>query len=417
VLALVIWLPYIRFESTRGFADIRSQLLVQGIAQAPYSGALCDSTLTLRQWEAASVQTASGSTAPTTVMTKFVIWSGGHLLAAARGLVGNFGGLVPGVNLALLVLTVAGLMIVGLRPGRGRFGARDLAARFLFSASWPTALAIGLLAWALVANEEVLGRVLGPRLRLGGFATTSIRILQGLAAFAGIALLTRRSIARFLEALATRLDPASRAPRVLVVALVVPWIVLLLVVEPGRQDRLLGLWPLQAIVLSFVAVTLSAGFGRAARLTHWLAPLLIAMLMVINPLVVSKVEAWRHDGWSGSDAVEIQIADYLARRLHDEGRTRAVIGYRLFTDEPLIAPWKIANARWKVGEEFDVALEYHRGISNLNRCVEGLSTHDEYRIVEVPPPSTRAGYYFDVPLPGHLRLLDRIGNYDVYQRE
>lgn len=415
-VALVIWFPYLRFESARSFADIRSQLLIQDMIPASYSDALCDSTLTLRRWDGASVQTASSGPGPTTGMTRFAIWSGSRLLAAAHGLAGNFAGLVPGVDLALLGLTVAGLMIAGRGPGRARFGVRDDATGFL-SASWPAALAIGLLAWALIANEEVAGRVLGSRLRLGQFAITSIRLLQALAAFAAIALLARRPIARFLERLAARLDPESCAPRVLVVTLVIPWVVLLLLVEPGREDRLLGLWPLQAIVLSFVALTLSAGFHRAAWYADRLAPSLIAMLILVNPFVVSRVESWRQDGWSGPDTLENQVADYLARQLHAEGRTRAVIGYRLFSDGPPTPPWRAADDRWKIGQEIDVVLEYTRGISNLNQCVEGLSTRDEYRVVEMSPSSADAAYYFDVPLPGHLRFLERIGPYEVYKRE
>jgi hypothetical protein len=70
-----------------------------------------------------------------------------------------------------------------------------------------------------------------------------------------------------------------------------------------------------------------------------------------------------------------------------------------------------------VGTEFDVALEYGHAISNLDQCVEGMSTQDEYRIVEVSPSSPGANYYFEVPLAGRLRLLDRIGPYEVYKRE
>ena len=416
-VALLIWLPYLRFESARGFADIRSQLLVQDLTPAGYSNTRCDSTLTLRRWGGASIQPAADNPGPTTRTTRFVIWSGGRVLAATRGLVGNFEGLIPGARLALLALTIAGLIVLSLHPGRARSDPRDSATRFLYSRPWPTVAAIGLLIWAVVANDEVIDRVLGSRVRLGLFAITSIRILQGLTALGGIALLTRRFIARRLKTLASRLDSASCAPQVLAVALVVPWVVLLLVVEPGREDRLFGLWPLQVIVLAFVAVTLPPISGRTARLTGWLGAPVIAMLILINPFVVSRVEAWHQEGWSGRDAVEVQVADYLARRLQSEGRTQAVIGYRLFDDEPSAPPWRVADVRWKIGEEFDALLKYPRGISNLNRCVEGLSAQDEYRVVEVSPPSAAPAYYFDVPLPGRLRFLDRIGQYEVYERE
>src|SRR4029077_14594679 len=41
-IGLLMWYPYLRFEATRGFADIRSQVLVQSIAPENYADALCD---------------------------------------------------------------------------------------------------------------------------------------------------------------------------------------------------------------------------------------------------------------------------------------------------------------------------------------------------------------------------------------
>lgn len=71
--------------------------------------------------------------------------------------------------------------------------------------------------------------------------------------------------------------------------------------------------------------------------------------------------------------------------------------------------------RWKVGGEVDVILEYRHGITNLDPCVEGVSAQDEYRIVEAYPPAPEASYYFDVPPAGSLRLLNRIGRYEMYE--
>ncbi len=49
---------------------------------------------------------------------------------------------------------------------------------------------------------------------------------------------------------------------VFAVALVVPWLILLAIAEWGRQqDRLVGLWPLQAIVLAFVCCSIWTRLG------------------------------------------------------------------------------------------------------------------------------------------------------------
>jgi hypothetical protein len=192
---------------------------------------------------------------------------------------------------------------------------------------------------------------------------------------------------------------------------------LLSIAEWGREDRFAFLWPLQVVVLAFVCSTVWARSSGARRLARWPVPLFVAAAILINPLLLSQLDAWRDDGWSGPDAVEFQVADYLARLIRAEGKDRAVVGRRLFDEGPPKSPWKPVDTRWRVGEEFDVALEYRDGIANLNTCAEGLSAQDEYRIVEAQPPKPEAPYYFDVPPSGRLRFLDRIGPYELYKTD
>ncbi len=414
-LGLVIWFPYLRFEAPRGFADIRSQVLLQSIAPEHYADALCDSTLTLRRWGGPFTEPAR-MLQPTSRAGRFVVGSGRRVLAITRGLVVNFEGLVPGIELVLLALTVAGLLALSVRQTREPPEERDALARVGAGRPWPIVLAVSLLVGAGLANEVVIGRALGPNMWLPPYAVSTVRTLQAMAALSGIALLMRGSVVRCLKPLAGRSSATPCDPRVLVIALVVPWLVLLSIAEWGRQDRFVGLWPLQVIVLAFAASTVSARWGGAARLARWSGPLLITGAILANPFVVSRVDAWRHDGWSGVDSVEMRVANYLARLLRSEGRDRATIGRRLFVEGPPAPPWKAVDARWRVGGEFDVALEYRYGIFNLNQCGEGLSAQDEYRIVEAYPPAPEAPYYFDVPPAVPLRFLDRIGPYDVYKR-
>jgi hypothetical protein len=47
LVAFIVWWPYLRFESTRGFADIRSQLLLSRIRSTDYKEAWCNPNLSL----------------------------------------------------------------------------------------------------------------------------------------------------------------------------------------------------------------------------------------------------------------------------------------------------------------------------------------------------------------------------------
>jgi len=226
----------------------------QSIAPPNNADASCDSTLTLRRWEGSvdGPPAAARMLQPASRTGRFVMWSGRRVLAIAQGLVVNFEGILPGTSLILLTLTVAGLIALSGRragepPTRG-----DSPAALGTGQSRLNVLALGLLVGAGLANEVVIGRALAPHMWLPSYAMATVRTLQAIAALCGIALLMKSTIARWLRALAAGSSATPCDPQVLVIALVVPWLVLLAVTEWGRQDRLVGLWPLQIIILAFV---------------------------------------------------------------------------------------------------------------------------------------------------------------------
>jgi hypothetical protein len=144
----------------------------------------------------------------------------------------------------------------------------------------------------------------------------------------------------------------------LVIALVVPWLVLLLIAEWGREDRFMFLWPVQVIVLAFVG-TMRARSTDAPRRARWLVPLVIVGGVLANQFLLSQLDAWRDDGWSGSDKVEFQVATYLAKLIRAESKDRAWIGRRLFDEAAspgvLVTPDGTSRRRAR-----------YRSIANLN---------------------------------------------------
>jgi len=228
-------------------------------------------------------------------------------------------------------------------------------------------------------------------------------------------------VAGWLAAVATHVGGQSSAARALAVTLLVVWGIFLLVTEPGREDRFLGVWPVQVILLAFITFacssTLRASNRVAVRVGGWLLASTIGLLVIVNPEVVSRLQAWSGDGWAGDDAVEVRIAEYVSDRVRSGGRSQAAIGYRRFTNGPPVPPWRMTDARWRSEREFDVPLEYAKGIANSDQCAEGLSAADEYRVVELTPPPGSAGYYFDVPSPATFHLVRRIDNFGIYERD
>lgn len=166
------------------------------------------------------------------------------------------------------------------------------------------------------------------------------------------------------------------AQRILALALVVPWMVLLLTTASGRHT--LFLWPLQVAFIAFWATDVLGRPHRSRLLLHATHAGLVC-LAVATPSVFARLADWQTAGWSGRDPDSIRIVDGLAGALGREGRTDAHIGY-IRAGNPIDAAYHAVDARYKAGMEFDYVLEQRSGIRNLDRCPEGVSPADEYRI-------------------------------------
>ena len=211
----------------------------------------------------------------------------------------------------------------------------------------------------------------------------------------------------------------ARRARVFAIALVVPWLLLLVLAERGRADRFVGLWPLQIVALAvFVDVVAARTGSRAGRLVRATLMVAVAGLLAVNPFLISRARGWWRDGFAGRDADEVRVAAYLASELRSGNRRSAAIGRQLFLeDQPVEAPWRAVDARWRAGEAIDLVLNYRDDLINLNQCGEGVSAGDEYRVVESRPPTPDAVYYFDVQPSGHLAWVTQIGRYQIYKRD
>ena len=76
------------------------------------------------------------------------------------------------------------------------------------------------------------------------------------------------------------------------------------------------------------------------------------------------------------------------------------------------------SPEYKVGAEFDALFKYRHGIENTGTCAEGVSSRDDYRIVQTRPMQAQDAprNYFDVPLDNRFKLVREIGAYRIYSR-
>jgi hypothetical protein len=401
ILIGLVWYPYLRFEMDRGFVDIASQLLRQKIRPVNFKDAWCDPTLAPASWEALGpgvdqVVASAGS----------AVWMHAWGEKAYRILDlllhGNFDSSpflknsynfkFPGANIVLLLLVLAGLLLLSARSFRR--GGGEL---FEVQGKWRLALkylAVGAIVAGIAGNEFIIARYFSLDGALEPATKSLVRGVQGLLVLIGIALLTmRHAIVAGLHrlSLAFRLEGENeeRNPTLIAVCLLVPWLTLLLMTEPGRIDRFWWLWPIQIIVLTSIITNLVPQL-RLRRPWVWLAVVIPVTLIVGNNFVLSQVTAWTRDGWQGMDADQIRAIDYIAGELRRENKGKAAIGYDLKI-YPFMVMDNVLDRRYKAGADLDLVLKYRHGVVNDDQCPEGISPSDQYRVVQLdstgPAPS------------------------------
>jgi hypothetical protein len=243
-----------------------------------------------------------------------------------------------------------------------------------------------------------------------------LSVASGLAVLGayGLAVATDRALVRRRIHIQT---PARAGDaRAVVLGLFVPWFLLLLFAEPGKPERFMWLWSLQSLFLAaFVTYLLPRLHG-----SRWITRASQAIVIVIiasNYMLIERVESWWDTGWAGRDAVEVQVVDAVSGELAVAGRDAAAIGYEMFI-YPFMAEYHVTNPVYKVGAELDLLFRLRGGITNTNQCAEGISSEDEYRIVETEPkpPSWAPREYFAVDRSESFELVDQFGTHQVHRR-
>jgi len=328
----------------------------------------------------------------------------------------------PGIRVSLVLLLLISLFVLSIFGALSGLSEAAGRRRFGHCLRW---IAVGMILTGVIANEFFIARYVSSHGILQPSTLSSIRWLQAILIVSGITLLVLRNrivtIVNMLPAYvgvdihnADRSDRSGDA-RLFVLSFVIPWLILLLLVEPGNATRFWWLWSLQVIVLAALATYIPSRL-QAPRMIVWVSSLLLIVTVLMNPWTLSRIGSWISDGWSGSDGEEIQVVDYVSSRL--KGRNQTAVGYQVLFWR-FSAEYNIVDPRYKVGADFDLLFAHRRGVSNSNHCAEGVSPNDEFRIVQTTRNGTNpAGKgYFEIPLDRNFRLLRQFGPYQVFARD
>ena len=430
LLILVLWVPYIRLEFTRNFADLRSLVLREQILPVNYRNSWCDPDLILHSLEKSSIANIAdrplngADTISTTVLNRLSpVWERVKFVTIA--LSSNFqdAAHVRGGSIALTIAVLTCLFLLTL-SGVSAATAGRIADRIGF---WLPRFATGMIVSGVVANELIIARYLSMDGILESTTVSGIRLLQLILVLSGLALLIlRKPTARIGKQVVIRMAESNQTaqhlahPKLLipVLSLVIPWVILLLMVENLQHlVRFWWLWPIQVVALAAFVTHIPSRL-QMPPMVVWIGSFLLISMTLSNPMILSRVEDWLKDSWSGSDSDKIRVVEYLARLL--EGKKQATIGYQM-PIYPFTAIFNAVDSRYKAGADWDMILKYRHGISNTNRCAEGVSPNDEFRILQTRPSWTtgqaRGLGYFDVSLDRKFHLLQQFGSYQVFKRE
>ena len=412
VVAALAWFPYLRFETSRNFVDVRSQVLWVALWPADYKQSWCDPGVAPAGWlgddESANkaIDRETRESASTQPPSKVRLIVEELLLANFRT------SRLPGIPAAaILLLEVAGTWVLFMARGTplASRGNTEGVTRVVIG------LAIASMLGALIFNEALAARYLSPDATLGASTVQAIRLLQAALLAAGLVFVCHR---RVIAGAVIRVHQwmSSRATKTwpLAVSLVVPWLILLFLSETDR--RFLWLWPMQVIALAAVAIHVPRRIG-ASRFVP-LASLALVAIVATNSVTLSRLRSWARDGWAGREAIEVQLVDRLAGLANADNDGRPSIGYEIDIWQ-FMAVTNAVDPAYRVGADLDLLLKYRHGIVNLDRCAEGFSKEDTYRIVQV---EGREGIdavgrnRIRAARDSRFHLTDQIGPYQVFQR-
>ena len=368
----VTWSPYLLLQVERGFADLRSRLLLQDIVPADYRSAWCGPERQIsdvlgpqsrgrlgrvRRTGRRGDRRRHGSRGPGVI----------ELRHGSLGLAAALGALL-GLATAATVLTLQHLGSRRHKSGAPAHASlqchRDRSRRSRLDPA--------------SAGDRGRGH---PGDRGSGFRSQSRPRAGDLGRSdrrAAVARVGGRSCVR--TGRHHHPDPRARAARrVLVLSLLVPWLIVVIVAEPGKPERFWWLWPLRVLFLAALA------FDLLPRLApRWIASLVavaLAAFILVNPMTVQRLDSWARTGWAGNDAPEVQVVDAIGSVAAASGRDRVAVGYETFVYW-FMAAYHITDPTYKVGAEFDLLLADRHGVVNTNACAEGLSPADEFRVVQ-----------------------------------
>jgi hypothetical protein len=368
VFTLAVWFPYLRYESNRGFADLKSLLLLRPVDAAQGSGTkaiYCYSALPGENDEPGDLYLpyVGGPQIEQRVVYSEAGWKNQASYALCRFLLNidrNFdtdlflAGASPLLNTILWWIFMAGwVALVRLAVsawGRADRFFRSLTPKRAWVGTIVAAAGAGLLL--LVLNPDLLAHFTADGSMDRNIAL-SVKQLQAYAPLLWLAF----CFGWFVSGSAPKRNPDYA---VLAVALSLPLILLMVLGEPGKPERFWFIWPLQALILVLCVRWFSDRLPRSS-MAYVAVVLALGVAVLPLPFFSQRVSDALAHGYSGSDNDQWRVIEYLSQQTAP-GESKALrVEYWL---EDSCLPVDLLHPAYRVSYWFDYLLDVRYGIQN-----------------------------------------------------
>ena len=417
VIGVLLWLPYLRFEAGRGFSDLASILTLRRLNS---SGAKSQACLAVLPSES---ETIDGVFIPYMSQASAVgrlVPEGGSSIGNAlhracvlfANLDGNFDSaeFLTGNNQPLaatmFLVTLIGMTALLVGWLRSLSATSDGGRR---RRDWPAWAALLVAIAGAAALYAVLDpRGIAPRLTADGSLSEPARLVLAQARAYLPLLWFGITIGVWLG----WRTPSSTSAGLLALSLWIPYLLLIILAEPGRVERFRFMWPLQVTALVYAVMLILP----RSRWPLWriAAGVLVVAVLFPTAAIVAKARAWAAQGYSGPDAGETALVDYIAGIARASGSTHLAVGYDA-SGRP--AGETITDAYHRPGAWIDYLLTTRHGVRNERAPGELLSADDDFRVRDTSIGGDgRAMSAAAAPAWPGYHLAAVFGPLEVYQR-
>jgi hypothetical protein len=414
-VGLILWFPYLRFEDTRGFSDLKSILTLHSVSgqedSTPSTPPYCYASLP------GEPDTIDGTYIPFLGngegMDRVVFPEPGWEKYARACLLlsnldrnfdeGYFLSASPVVNASLWFFFLLGMFML---PGMSLVHLEERIPLLKSIRGIPPAILLGV---CLVGSLLLFG-ILHPDLlalfSADGQLFPATRLVAIQLRYYAPLLFSSCLLGLYLGLRSPKRSLSDVAPLLMTW---IPWVLLVILAERARPERFWWIWPLQAAIMVFAAYQVIQIFYNKA----WLK---LAMTLLFGVLVFPlsfyqpSLRGWIEDGYGGEDNAQFQVVDFLHEKLESEGIDRVYLGYKLL--DTYYGREQPADTRMRAGSWFDLILRIRWGIRNLNQNRDGIDDRDAWRILESENPS------LTIPSPWEgFTAVEVFGPYVLFMRE